>query len=71
MGTIHQRKPKYQLNEEERSFIKDLAENILKSARMLGVGVDTYEALISPVGGVSMNTINRVRERIQILKSNQ
>jgi len=64
MSIPYARKTKYQLTADERKYLSGLGNNILLAARTLGVGTETYEALVSPTGGVSLQTIERIRKKI-------
>lgn len=64
MSISYARKTKYQLTSDERKYISGLGSNILSASRILGVGTETYEALVSPTGGVSLQTIERIRKKI-------
>ena len=69
-GFTRSRQAIHRLTPEEREAIAQLRQSsLLGTARMLGVGVQTLWALVSPEGEVSQPVLARVRARLSELTS--
>ena len=64
-----ERRAEYNINDEDRKFIITLNKSYYVCAKMLGVGIETFNALRSPAGKISAFTLKRVQARINELKA--